>query len=166
MLFEFRKEYPGGKRHADLGQTRYQTMMTGASDPVSFFVKFKTETYGTAKLVKTSEDGIVSGITFHISGTDILGNEVNEEVTTGENGQIEKKLLPGTYLVKELPVDRYVTPSAQYVTIESGQTSSVHFSNILKKFRVHVVKSDADTGNAQGMPRLQGRPMGSSVMAN
>ena len=41
-----------------------------------------------------------------------MGNEVNEEVTTGENGQIEKKLLPGTYLVKELPVDRYVTPSA------------------------------------------------------
>ncbi|MFR8181430.1 MAG: collagen binding domain-containing protein [[Ruminococcus] torques] len=142
------------------GRPGYQTMMTGASDPVSFFVKFKTETYGTAKLVKTSEDGIVSGITFHISGTDILGNEVNEEVTTGENGQIEKKLLPGTYLVKELPVNRYVTPSAQYVTIESGQTSSVHFSNILKKFRVHVVKSDADTGNAQGDATLAGAAYG------
>ena len=37
-----------------------------------------------------------------------------------KNGQIEKKLLPGTYLVKELPVDRYVTPSAQYVTIEAA----------------------------------------------
>ena len=150
VLFEFRKNIPVANDMLIWGRPGYQTMMTGASDPVSFFVKFKTETYGTAKLVKTSEDGIVSGITFHISGTDILGNEVNEEVTTGENGQIEKKLLPGTYLVKELPVDRYVTPSAQYVTIESGQTSSVHFSNILKKFRVHVVKSDADTGNAQG----------------
>lgn len=150
VLFEFRKNIPVANDMLIWGRPGYQTMMTGASDPVSFFVKIKTETYGTAKLVKTSEDGIVSGITFHISGTDILGNEVNEEVTTGENGQIEKKLLPGTYLVKELPVDRYVTPSAQYVTIESGQTSSVHFSNILKKFRVHVVKSDADTGNAQG----------------
>ena len=160
VLFEFRKNIPVANDMLIWGRPGYQTMMTGASDPVSFFVKFKTETYGTAKLVKTSEDGIVSGITFHISGTDILGNEVNEEVTTGENGQIEKKLLPGTYLVKELPVNRYVTPSAQYVTIESGQTSSVHFSNILKKFRVHVVKSDADTGKAQGDATLAGAAYG------
>ena len=160
VLFEFRKNIPVANDMLIWGRPGYQTMMTGASDPVSFFVKIKTETYGTAKLVKTSEDAIVSGITFHISGTDILGNEVNEEVTTGENGQIEKKLLPGTYLVKELPVDRYVTPSAQYVTIESGQTSSVHFSNILKKFRVHVVKSDADTGNAQGDATLAGAAYG------
>ena len=160
VTFEFRKDIPVANDMLIWGRPGYQTMMTGASDPVSFFVKIKTETYGTAKIVKTSEDGIVSGISFNISGTDILGNEVNENVTTGENGQIEKKLLPGTYLVKELPVDRYVTPSAQYVTIESGQTSTVHFSNILKKFRVHVVKSDADTGNAQGDASLAGATYG------
>ena len=108
----------------------------------------------------------MSGISFNISGTDLLGNEINENVTTGENGQIEKKLLPGTYLVTEIPVDRYVTPASQYVTIESGQTSTVHFSNILKKFRVHVVKSDADTGTAQGMRPLPERLTGSITTAN
>lgn len=158
--FEFRKDIPVANDMLIWGRPGYQTMMTGASDPVSFFVKIKTETYGTAKIVKTSEDGIVSGISFNISGTDILGNEVNENVTTGENGQVEKQFLPGTYLVKEIPVDRYVTPSAQYITIESGQTSSVHFSNILKKFRVHVVKSDADTGTAQGDATLAGATYG------
>ena len=160
VTFEFRKDIPVANDMLIWGRPGYQTMMTGASDPVSFFVKIKTETYGTAKLVKTSEDGIVSGISFNISGTDISGNEVNENVTTGENGQIEKKLLPGTYLVTEIPVDRYVTPSAQYVTVESGQTASVHFSNILKKFRVHVVKSDADTGTAQGDATLAGAVYG------
>ena len=85
---------------------------------------------------------------------------IRDSVTTGENGQIEKKLLPGTYLVTEIPVDRYVTPASQYVTIESGQTSTVHFSNILKKFRVHVVKSDADTGTAQGDATLAGATYG------
>ena len=160
VSFEFRKDIPVANDMLIWGRPGYQTMMTGASDPVSFFVKIKTETYGTAKIVKTSEDGIVSGISFRISGTDILGNEVNETVTTGDNGQVEKKFLPGTYLVKELPVDRYVTPSAQYITIESGQTSSVHFSNILKKFRVHVVKSDADTGTAQGDATLAGATYG------
>ena len=160
VTFEFRKDIPVANDMLIWGRPGYQTMMTGASDPVSFFVKIKTETYGTAKIVKTSEDGIVSGIPFNISGTDILGNKVDETVTTGENGQIKEKLLPGTYLVKELPVDRYVTPSAQYVTIESGQTSTVHFSNILKKFRVHVVKSDADTGTAQGDATLAGATYG------
>ena len=160
VTFEFRKNIPVANDMLIWGRPGYQTMMTGASDPVSFFVKIKTETYGTAKIVKTSEDGIVSGITFNISGTDILGNKVDETVTTGENGQIKEKLLPGTYLVKELPVDRYVTPSAQYVTIESGQTSTVHFSNILKKFRVHVVKRDADTGTAQGDATLAGATYG------
>ena len=160
VTFEFRKDIPVANDMLIWGRPGYQTMMTGASDPVSFFVKIKTETYGTAKIVKTSEDGIVSGIPFQISGTDILGNKVDETVTTGENGQIKEKLLPGTYLVKELPVDRYVTPSAQYVTIESGQTSMVHFSNILKKFRVHAVKSDADTGTAQGDATLAGATYG------
>ena len=160
VTFEFRKDIPVANDMLIWGRPGYQTMMTGASDPVSFFVKIKTETYGTAKIVKTSEDGIVSGIPFQISGTDILGNKVDETVTTGENGQIKENLLPGTYLVKELPVDRYVTPSAQYVTIESGQTSTVHFSNILKKFRVHAVKSDADTGTAQGDATLAGATYG------
>ena len=160
VTFEFRKDILVANDMLIWGRPGYQTMMTGASDPVSFFVKIKTETYGTAKLVKTSEDGIVSGISFNISGTDLLGNEINENVTTGENGQIEKKLLPGTYLVTEIPVDRYVTPASQYVTIESGQTSTVHFSNILKKFRVHVVKSDADTGTAQGDATLAGATYG------
>ena len=160
VTFGFRKDIPVANDMLIWGRPGYQTMMTGASDPVSFFVKIKTETYGTAKIVKTSEDGIVSGIPFQISGTDILGNKGDETVTTGENGQIKEKLLPGTYLVKELPVDRYVTPSAQYVTIESGQTSTVHFSNILKKFRVHVVKSDADTGTAQGDATLAGATYG------
>ena len=160
VAFEFRKDIPVANDMLIWGRPGYQTMMTGASDPVSFFVKIKTETYGTAKIVKTSEDGIASGIPFQISGTDILGNKVDETVTTGENGQIKEKLLPGTYLVKELPVDRYVTPSAQYVTIESGQTATVHFSNILKKFRAHVVKSDADTGAAQGDATLAGAVYG------
>ncbi len=160
VTFEFRKDIPVANDMLIWGRPGYQTMMTGASDPVSFFVRIKTETYGTGKIVKTSEDGIVSGISFNISGTDILGNKVNETVTTGENGQVKKRLFPGTYLVTEIPVDRYVTPPAQYVTIESGQTAAVHFSNILKKFRVHVVKTDAETGTAQGDATLAGATYG------
>ena len=158
--YRYRKNVPTAGGILIWGRSGYQTMMTGAEDPVSFYANFKTETYGWANLIKTSEDGIVSGISFTISGTDILGNAVNEIVTTGANGQVKKALLPGTYLVSEHPIDRYVTPANQYVTIESGQTSSVSFTNILKKFRVKLTKTDADTGVVQGDASLAGAVYG------
>ena len=49
-----------------------------------------------AKIVKASEDGIVEGIPFTISG-----NGVEETVVTGENGTVEQELLAG-----HLPCDR------------------------------------------------------------
>ena len=60
----------------------------------------------------------------------------------------------------EQPIDRYVTPASQYITIESGQTASVQFSNILKKFRVEGHKVDAETGEAQGDASLAGAVYG------
>ena len=69
-------------------------MMTGASDPVTFSVKIKTETYGTAKIVKTSEDGIVSGISFNIKGSG-----VDQTVKTDNSGTISHKP-PSRYLYR------------------------------------------------------------------
>ena len=39
VLFEFRKNIPVANDMLIWGRPGYQTMMTGASDPVSFFVK-------------------------------------------------------------------------------------------------------------------------------
>lgn len=132
-----------------------QTMMTGAEDPVFFFAKFETETWGTAKLIKTSEDNIVEGISF-----DITGYGETTRVTTGAGGVIETKLLPGTYTVSEVPVDRYVIPASQTITIQSGQTTTFSFNNVLKKFRVEVTKTDAKTGVAQGDASFAGAVYG------
>ena len=94
VTFEFRKDIPVANDMLIWGRPGYQTMMTGASDPVSFFVKIKTETYGTGKIVKTSEDGIVSGISFNISGTDILGNKSMRLSPPGKTGRSRKGCSP------------------------------------------------------------------------
>lgn len=52
------------------------------SDPVKGFVKMKVS-YGSCKIVKTSEDGKVDGISFTISG-----NGVNKTVKTANGGKI------------------------------------------------------------------------------
>ena len=65
-----------------------QTMISGASDPVYFYFKIDTETYGTGHIKKTSEDGVVSGIKFNISG-----NGVNKTVTTKADGTVDIQLI-------------------------------------------------------------------------
>ena len=101
VTFTFRKNVKIADQMLIWGRPGYQTMMTGASDPVTFSVKVKTETYGTAKIVKTSEDGIVSGISFNIKGSG-----VDQTVKTDNSGTISQQLLPGTYTVTERPSER------------------------------------------------------------
>jgi uncharacterized surface anchored protein len=88
----------------------------------------KVETaVGSFKLVKTSEDGKVSGVKFHISG-----NGIEKDVKTGADGTITvDNLTVGVYTITEQPEDYYVQPSAQKVTIVSGRTATVTFSNEL-----------------------------------
>ena len=106
--------------------------------------------------MKTSEDGEVSGIPFHISG-----NGVERDVVTGPDGTIGvDNLQAGTYTITERSPDRYVQPASQRVTIYPGQTSSVSFSNVLKKFTVTMEKVDSVTGEAQGDASLDGAVYG------
>lgn len=98
------------------------------------------EAVGTMHLVKTSEDGVVSGIPFTITG-----NGITRNVVTGAGGTIDiSDLIAGTYTVTEGNIDRYTPQSSQQVTIVGGQTSTVTFSNVLKRGSLEVVKSSED----------------------
>jgi uncharacterized surface anchored protein len=116
-----------------------QTMVSGASDPVYFYFRLNTETYGTGQIKKTSEDGVVSGISFNISG-----NGVNKTVTTGADGTVDVQLMPGVYTVTEQSIDRYEPQSVQRVTIVSGHTATVTFNNTLKRGSLEIIKNSED----------------------
>ena len=116
-----------------------QTMVSGASDPVYFYFKIDTETYGTGLIKKTSEDGVVSDIKFNISG-----NGVNQTVVTKADGTVDISLMPGVYTVTEQPIDRYEPQSVQRITIVSGHTSTVTFSNTLKRGGLEIIKNSED----------------------
>lgn len=135
-----------------------QNIATGwnASDTVSAYIAVSCESAGYLKIVKTSEDGQVSEIPFHISG-----NGIDRDVVTGPDGIIEVDgLQAGTYTVTEQTPDKYVQPASQQVEVFPGRVSSVSFSNILKKFTVEVKKVDAATGEAQGDASLDGAVYG------
>lgn len=131
------------------------TYSATVSDPVTAFLNLKVS-YGSAKIIKTSEDGVVSGIRFTITG-----NGVNETVTTGENGEIQiDNLVPGEYTVTELADDRYVPQESKTVCVVSGQTAIVEFGNVLKKFSVTLTKQDSEKGSPQGDAVLAGAVYG------
>ena len=131
------------------------TFAETVSDSVLGFVNLKVS-YGSAKIIKTSEDGIVEGLSFQITG-----NGVDQTVQTGPNGEIQiDNLKPGDYTITELSEDRYVPQDSQTVTVYAGQVATVEFSNILKKFTVELTKSDSEKGEAQGDATLAGAKYG------
>lgn len=140
------------------GSEAYQKLIYSAYyDPVSMAFSGSITPLGDMKLVKTSEDGIVAGINFAVTGA----NGFSKTVTTNANGEIDiSNLAPGTYTITEENIDRYVPNQSQTITVSSGKTSSVSFYNILKKFRVTVTKQDYEKGHAQGDAKLSGTVYG------
>ena len=109
------------------------------SDPVKGFVKMKVS-YGSCKIVKTSEDGKIDGINFTISG-----NGVNQTVTTANGGKFQlDNLMPGVYTVTEQSIDKYVPQEVHRVTVVAGQVATVNFNNVLKRGNLQVIKSSED----------------------
>ena len=112
------------------------------SDPVQAFLNLKVS-YGSAKIVKTSEDGKVDNLTFTVTG-----NGVNQTVKTNSKGEIQiDNLMPGVYTVTEQDYDKYEPQESRRVTVVSGQVSTVTFNNKLKRGDLQIIKSSEDNLN-------------------
>lgn len=115
------------------------TFRDTVSDPMYAYLHLKVS-YGSVKIVKTSEDGEVSGISFTVSG-----NGTEQTVTTNADGEMQlDDLRPGVYTVTEQSNDRYEPQEVRQVTVISGQVATVAFHNMLKRGSLEVVKTAED----------------------
>ena len=115
------------------------TFRDTVSDPMYAYLHLKVS-YGSVKIVKTSEDGEVSGISFTVSG-----NGTEQTVTTNADGEMQlDDLRPGVYTVTEQSNDRYEPQEVRQVTVLSGQIATVTFHNTLKRGSLEVVKTAED----------------------
>ena len=128
----------------------------GTPDPVHAYFKLKIAT-GNIEIVKSAEDGNVSGKQFRITG-----NGIDRTVTTQANGSVlAPGLNPGTYTVTEVNTPtQYVQPNSAQITVQAGQTATASFNNKLKKFTVSGQKKDLEAGTAQGDASLDGAVYG------
>ena len=115
------------------------TFRDTVSDPMYAYLHLKVG-YGSVKIIKTSEDGEVSGISFTVSG-----NGMEQTVTTNADGEMQlDDLHPGVYTVTEQSDDRYEPQEVRQVTVISGQVATVTFHNTLKRGSLEVVKTAED----------------------
>ena len=120
---------------------------------------------GNLQIIKSSEDNLVEGVTFHLYGTSLAGIAVDEYAVTDKNGVATFKdvLVSGStpYTVEEVNTAiRYVVPEKQTAPIKWNEVTNRDFTNILKKFSVTVTKSDREEGTAQGDAKLSGAVYG------
>lgn len=143
-------------------QTRTVTLIGGKTTTVNFNNTLKR---GSLEVIKTSEDSLVEGVTFHLYGTSLSGLAVDEYAATDAKGvaRFENILISGDspYVLEEVDTAiPFVVPASQTAPIEWKKVTGRSFTNILKKFNVTVTKTDKETGTPQGDASLAGAVYG------
>ncbi|WP_099205529.1 MSCRAMM family protein [Scatolibacter rhodanostii] len=108
----------------------------------------------SAKIKKSSEDGLVEGVQFRITGG-TTGESF--DLKTDKNGEIlatlrifDKAGSKVVYTATEINVGgRYSAPASQTFTLNEGQTVSLNFQNNTKKGAIRIAKTSED-GALQG----------------
>ena len=134
-------------------QIRSNSSLTSVSTYNEFTNVNTPSTY--YKIKKTSEDGVVAGVSFKIyEGSKVDNSKYLKTVKTGSNGEIKEKLDIGTYTFDEVRNDKYVSQPAKTVTITAKNTTTnpavIKFENKLNDGTLKIRKVSSD-GNVSGI---------------
>lgn len=95
---------------------------------------------GAILIQKSSDDNAVAGIEFTVTGGDLT--EPLKGVTDEKGNITFPNLTPGEYAVAEAVPDKYKPQDVRYISVAAGQTSTVYFSNTVKKGSITGIKVD------------------------
>lgn len=102
---------------------------------------------GNLDVTKTSEDGMIEGFKFQLTGTSMSGQEINMTAITEADGVARFKDIPigSDFKLNEIEIpDRYVTPGEQTVVIEYNKLTQATVHNSLRKVKIFVTKTAED----------------------
>ena len=141
-------------------EVRQVTVISGQVATVTFHNTLKR---GSLEVIKTSEDHLIEGVKFHLTGASLSGLPVDEYAVTDSTGKaVFSDVLIGTgYVLSEVDTDvRYVIPEDQTAAVEWSKVTHKSIHNVLKKWNATVTKSDSATGTPQGDAKLSGAVYG------
>lgn len=133
-------------------EVRTVTVVSGQTATVTFNNVLKR---GSLQVTKDSEDGLVEGVQFKLSGTSLSGLPVEQYAVTNANGvaTFEDVLISGhaPYVLEEVnTAERYIVPENQTAAIEWNEVTNNYFYNELKRGDLKVTKT-AEDGLVEGM---------------
>lgn len=133
-------------------EVRTVTIVSGQTATVTFNNVLKR---GSLQVTKDSEDGLVEGVQFKLSGTSLSGLPVEQYAVTNANGVATFKdvLISGhaPYVLEEVnTAERYIVPENQTAAIEWNEVTNNYFYNELKRGDLKVTKT-AEDGLVEGM---------------
>lgn len=104
---------------------------------------------GSIRIEKTSEDKVVAGFTFKVTGVTATGEQFSKEYVTDENGEIRiEGLRIGEYVISEVSNaanERYVLPDDVTLTVFADKTTVAKFYNELKPVTPDIPKTGDST---------------------
>ena len=111
-------------------ETHRVTVVAGQIAKVTFNNKLKR---GDLQVVKSSEDNLVEGVKFHLFGTSLSGDAVDQYAVTDKNGVATFKdvLISGSepYTLEEVDTAiRYVVPKNQTVPVKWKEVTTRNFN--------------------------------------
>lgn len=133
-------------------EVRTVMIVSGQTATVTFNNVLKR---GSLQVTKNSEDGLVEGVQFKLSGTSLSGLPVEQYAVTNSNGvaTFEDVLISGhaPYVLEEVnTAERYIVPENQTAAIEWNEVTNNYFYNELKRGDLKVTKT-AEDGLVEGM---------------
>ena len=142
------------------GGTNNQKLSQLVADPRPYYVALQGNEEGGMLLKKNSDDGVVAGLKFHVSG-----NGIDKDYITDKTGYIKiENLTPGTYTVSETRESAiYNTLRSKKVIVEAGKTAMVTFTNTVKTGSIIVYKTSEDNQKENFKFHLQAEHADGSV---
>lgn len=134
------------------------TVVSGKTTTVTFNNTLKR---GSVSVTKSSEDGLVEGVQFKLSGTSLSGDKIEQYAVTNSKGvaTFEDVLITGhTLLILEEvnTAERYIVPETQEVVVEWNKVTQKSVYNKLKRGDLKIQKNSED-GLVEGIKfRLYG----------
>lgn len=113
------------------GKSGYQEFVSEvpSADPLSAYIKVKTENIGYGAITKTDESSGVklSGAIYGIYSDSGCSNKVSEMTTDGNGYAKSTALVAGTYYVKEIkaPKGYVLSGKVHTLTVKAGQTTGI-----------------------------------------
>ena len=128
------------------GKSGYQEFVSEVpnADPLSAYMKVKTENIGYGEITKTDESSGVKlkGAVYGIYSDSGCKNKV-QEMTTDANGYAKSKaLVAGTYYVKEIkaPKGYVLSDKVHTLTVKAGQTTGISATDIEQLGAITITK--------------------------